>query len=138
MTAGLVHAAERALPSIPAPLAPPIAGLIGSIAWAASPATRAAVRANLAVVAPDRATSVRHVFVEQARNYLEIFKLRRLDARGIRAIVETRGWEHFTTAADAGHGCIVASAHLGPISLVGQILSANGYTVVLPVESEHS
>src|SRR5204862_7656649 len=73
LTAGLVHAAERALPALPAPLTPPIAELIGTAAYALSPGTRAAVRANLRVVAPERAdpATVRHVFVEQARNYLE-------------------------------------------------------------------
>ena len=140
VTAGLVHAAVRALPSIPAPLAPSVAAVAGSLAWAASPGARAAVRANLEVIAPERCSPamVRQVFIGQARNYLEIFKLPRLGAERIRAIVETRGWENFTRAADSGRGCIVASAHLGPISLVGQILSANDYTVVLPIETEHS
>jgi hypothetical protein len=88
LTAGLVHAAERALPSIPTPLASPLAETIGTLAWAASPATRGAVRANLAVIAPERATSatVRRVFVEQAHNYLEIFRIPRLGAATIRAM----------------------------------------------------
>jgi len=140
LTAGLVHAAERALPSIPAPLDPPIATAIGTLAWAASSKTRAAVRANLGVIAPERCTpaTIRHVFIEQARNYLEIFKIPRIGAATIRGMVEKRGWEHFTDAAAGGRGVIVASAHLGPISLVGQVLSAHDYTVVLPIETEHS
>ena len=138
VTAGVVHAAERVLPSIPAPFATPIAELAGTLAWAGSASARDAVRANLAVIAPDGHVSVRHLFVEQARNYLEIFSIGRLGPARIRALVEKRGWEHFTRAADAGRGCIVASAHLGPISLVGQILSAHGYTVVLPIEAERS
>jgi KDO2-lipid IV(A) lauroyltransferase len=138
LTAGLVHAAELAIPSIPAPLAPPIAEAIGTLAFAASPRARAAVRANLAVIAPGQRVSARRVFAEQVRNYLEIFKIPRIGAAAIRAMVEKRGWEHFTRAADARQGVIVASAHLGPISLVGQILTAHDYAVVLPVETERS
>jgi len=140
LTAGLVRAAELALPSIPTSLAPPLASAAGTVAWATSPQRRAAVRANLEVVAPDRCSPamVRRVFVEQALNYLEIFRIQRLGAATIRAIVEKRGWESFTGAVAQGRGVIVASAHLGPISLVGQILSAYGHTVVLPIEAEHS
>ena len=69
LTAGLVHAAERALPALPAPLTPPIAELIGTAAYALSPGARAAVRANLRVVAPERAdgATVRRVFVERTK-----------------------------------------------------------------------
>jgi len=138
LTAGLVHAAERAIPRIPAPLAPPIAEAIGTLAFAASPRARAAVRANLAVIAPGQPVSARRVFAEQVRNYLEIFRIPRIGASTIRTMVERRGWENFTRAADTKQGVIVASAHLGPISLVGQILSAHDYTVVLPIEIERS
>jgi len=36
----------------------------------------------------------------------------------------------------SGEGVICASAHLGPISLVGQILVARGYRVTMPLETE--
>ena len=136
----LVHAGERVLPAIPGGLVWPIAQGLGSIAYFASPGTRAAVRANLAVVAPGRdgAGMVRHIFAEQSRNYLDIFRLTRTDAAALRAGVEKRGWERFTEAHAEGKGVIVASAHLGPISVVGQILVASGYDTVLPIEVEHS
>src|SRR5262249_39170329 len=106
LTAGLVRAAELALPSIPTSLAPPLASAAGTVAWATSPQRRAAVRANLEVVAPDRCSPamVRRVFVEQALNYLEIFRIQRLGAATIRAIVEKRGWESFTGAVAQGRG----------------------------------
>ena len=140
LTAGLVHAAERALPALPAPLTPPIAEVIGTAAYALSPSARAAVRANLRVVAPERADSatVRRVFVEQARNYLEVFKVPRIPRARLRELVRKTGWEHFVRAAEQGRGVIVASAHLGPISVVGQILVAYDYPVVLPIEAERS
>ncbi len=138
LSAGLVHAAERVLPSLPSALDAPLAELIGSLAFAAQPRARAAVRANLAAVAPERRIDARRVFVEQARNYLEVFRIPRMGAARLRAMVAKPGWEHFVAAHALGRGVIVTSAHLGPISVVGQILSAHGYDVVLPVETEHS
>ena len=128
------------LPKIPGPLVTPIAQLLGTVAYAASPAAREAVRANLEIIAPERASAslARHIFAEQSRNYLEIFRLSRTDAATLRATIEKRGWEHFTSAHAQGKGVIVASAHLGPISVVGQVLVAHGYETVLPVETERS
>ncbi len=140
VAASVVHLAERVLPEIPGPLVTPIAEVLGTAAYAASPAARAAVRANLEVIAPGSATGgmTRHVFVEQSRNYLDIFRLPRIDAATIRASVEKRGWETFLRAHEQGKGVILASAHLGPISLVGQVIVAHGYETVLPVETERS
>ncbi len=113
---------------------------MGTATWLAAPSARAAVLANLRVVAPEQATaaSVRQVFVEQSRNYLEIFQLPGTRAERLIASIEHRGFEHFLRAHEQGKGVVVASAHLGPISLVGQILVAHGYATVLPVETEHS
>jgi KDO2-lipid IV(A) lauroyltransferase len=140
VSAAAVHAAERLLPEIPAALVMPIAQVMGTFAYAAGSGAREAVRANLKVIAPDRAGAAmaRHIFAEQSRNYLDIFRLPRMDAAALRASIEKRGWETFTTAHEQGRGVIVASAHLGPISLVGQVLVAHGYETVLPVETERS
>jgi lauroyl/myristoyl acyltransferase len=136
----LVRMAEATLPRIPDPLDAPAAELAGSLAYLASPSAREAVLANLRIVAPERANAatVRRVFVGQARNYLEIFKIPRTDPAVLRARIERRGWEHLVAAHALGKGVIVASAHLGPISLVGQVLVAHGFATVLPVESERS
>jgi lauroyl/myristoyl acyltransferase len=140
VSAAAIHAAERVLPLLPSALVVPIAQVLGTVAYAVSPGARAAVRANLEVIAPERASAslARHIFAEQSRNYLEIFRLSRTDAATLRATIEKRGWEHFTSAHAQGKGVIVASAHLGPISIVGQVLVAHGYATVLPVETEHS
>ena len=140
VSAAAIHAAERVLPHVPSALVTPIAQVMGTVAYAASPGARQAVRANLAIIAPGRASGslARHIFAEQSRNYLEIFRLARTGAATLRATIEKRGWEHFTTAHALGKGVIVASAHLGPISIVGQVLVAHGYATVLPVETEHS
>lgn len=138
--AAVIRAAERALPAIPSPISTPIAVTAGTLAYLSSAGARAAVRSNIETVAPGCATGalVRGVFIEQARNYLELFRMPRNDPARLRAMITTRGWEHFLGAHAQGRGVIVASAHIGPISVVGQILVANGYPVVLPVESEHS
>jgi KDO2-lipid IV(A) lauroyltransferase len=98
------------------------------------------VRANLAVVAPERNTSatVRRIFVEQTRNYVEIFSIPRLDPQKLLAQIRADGWEHVVRAYEGGKGVILASAHLGPVSFVGQMVLAHGYPVALPVEVETS
>ena len=89
-----VRAAERALPLIPGGLSAPLAELLGTAAYAVSPHGRADVLANLRVIAPDRAGTglVRRVFVEQARNYLEVFHVPHLAPERLLASIEHRGW----------------------------------------------
>jgi KDO2-lipid IV(A) lauroyltransferase len=111
------------------------------IAYRASPGARAAVRENLAFVVPQRADRerlVRQTFAEQLRNYVEIFRLARLDHEKVRQTVMTTGWETFTAAVAEGRGVILASAHVGPVSVCGQIIAANGYDITLPIENETS
>jgi lauroyl/myristoyl acyltransferase len=131
--------AEGTLPRLPTSLELPIAMLGGAIAYRASEASRAAVRENLAIVAPnrrDRERLVRQAFVEQLRNYIEIFRLARLDHDKVKQTVVTEGWERFETAVASGRGVVVASAHVGPISVCGQIIVANGHRITLPIENE--
>lgn len=138
--AAMVRAAERTLPAMPTAISVPASVAIGTAAYLATAHARRAVLANLAVAAPERASgaTARRIFIEQARNYLEIFRLPHTDPARLRAMITTRGWERFLAAHKRGQGVIVASAHLGPISVVGQLIAANGYDVVLPVEAEHS
>src|SRR5439155_739534 len=116
----------------------PIAEAVGTIAYLAAPRARAAVRANLAVVAPDRPRLARRVFINQVRGYLEIFQIPALDDKRLTAMVVVDGWDRFTRAHAQGKGVIFASAHLGPVALVGQILMARGFELTLPVESTES
>jgi KDO2-lipid IV(A) lauroyltransferase len=135
----LARLAERTLPHLPAALDYPIAKVAGSLAYQVSPAARANVRENLSIVAPlrtDRERLVRATFVEQVRHYLEIFRLARLDHEAVRRAVVVSGWEHVVEAYARGNGVVFASAHLGPVSVCGQIFVANGYAVTLPVEKE--
>ena len=140
LTEALARTAERVLPLMPSVLIGPLAEVIGTLAFLAAPAARRAVRANLAVIAPERNGSglVRRVFVEQTRNYVEIFSIPRLDPKKLLEQLRTDGWEHMASAFAQGNGVIVASAHLGPVSVVGQMLLAHGFSVALPVEIETS
>jgi lauroyl/myristoyl acyltransferase len=131
--------AEGTLPKLPSSLELPIAILGGAIAYRVSEDARAAVRENLAIVAPerrDRERLVRQAFVEQVRNYIEIFRLARLDHEKVKETVVTDGWERFEAAVASGRGVVVASAHVGPISVCGQIIVANGHHITLPIENE--
>lgn len=140
LTGALSRASERALPLLPRVLIGPFAEVVGTLAYLATPGARRAVRANLAVIAPERNSSglVRQVFVEQTRNYVEIFSIPRMDGKKLLAELKTDGWEHVARAYEQGKGVILASAHLGPVSFVGQMVLAHGYPVALPVEVETS
>ena len=134
----LARAAEWALPKLPPAWQGPISEIVGTIAYVAAPRARAAVRANLAIIAPEKALSARRVFVNQVLQYLEVFQIPRLDRARFDAIVRVEGWEHFLCAERLGKGVIFGSAHLGPIALVGQILMQRGYTLTLPAEKTNS
>src|SRR5438093_5944273 len=134
----LASTAERVLPRVPPAWQAPIAEVVGTIAYLAVPRARAAVRANLAMIAPERSLSARRVFVNQVRQYLEVFHIPRLDRARFDAIVRVEGWDHFLCAQRLGKGVIFGSAHFGPIALVGQVLMHRGYTLTLPAEKTDS
>jgi KDO2-lipid IV(A) lauroyltransferase len=134
----LASAAEFVLPRVPPVWQGPISEVVGTLAYLAAPRGRAAVRANLAIIAPGRSLSARRVFVNQVRQYLEVFHIPRLDRARFDAIVRVEGWDHFLCAQDQKKGVIFGSAHLGPVALVGQILMHRGFTLTLPAEKTNS
>src|SRR6266550_2752450 len=134
----LARAAEWALPRVPPIWQGPISEIVGTIAYLAVPRARAAVRANLAIIAPERSLSARCVFVNQVRQYLEVFQIPRLDRARFDAVVRVEGWDNFLCAQRLGKGVIFGSAHLGPVALVGQVLLTRGFTLTLPAEKTNS
>ena len=134
----LATAALRVLPRVPPAWQGPIAEVVGTIAYLAAPRGRAAVRANLATIAPGQALSARRVFVNQVLQYLEVFQIPRLDRARFDAVVRVEGWDNFLCAQRLGRGVIFGSAHLGPIALVGQVLMTRGFTLTLPAEKTES
>ena len=134
----LVHAAERVLPRVPWGLQGPISEAVGTIAYLSAPRAREAVRANLSSVSADGSASVRRVFVNQVRQYLEVFQIPRIDRERFSGTFRLEGWEHFACAHERGKGVVLASAHFGPVALVGQIITTRGYELSLPIEPAES
>ena len=83
----LATAALQVLPRVPPAWQGPISEVVGTIAYLAAARSRAAVRANLAVISPERSLSARRVFVNQVRQYLEVFQIPRLDRARFDAVV---------------------------------------------------
>ncbi len=133
ISAALSRAVETTVPALPDVLDAPIGEIVGTLAYGAAPRARRAVRSNLEVVCgrPDLA---RLVFVAQVRHYLETLRILRLAPDRLRDMVEVHGWSHLTRAQARGAGVIVASAHLGPVVLTGQILAVRGLDVTIVVE----
>src|SRR2546430_8981835 len=115
----LARAGERILPRVPPAWQGPISEIAGTIAYLAAARQRAAVRANLAMIATGQPLSARRVFVNQVRQYLEVFQIPRLDRARFDEIVRVVGWDHFLRAQRLGKGVISASAHLWPAALAG-------------------
>ena len=128
------QAAEWLLPRIPPSLQVPLSEIVGTAAFLFAPRQRAAVRANLEILAQGRPLRARRVFVNQVRQYLEVFQIPHLDRARFDRIVRVDGWENFECALANGKGVIFASAHLGPVALVGQVLMTRGHTLTLPAE----
>ena len=118
-----------------------IARIAGAAAYVFAPRARAAVRANLAVAVPERRHRERLVwqaFRWQAQHYLEILRLERMDMAGVARTIRVEGWENFKAAHDKGSGVVLTSAHVGSVSVCGQVLLTRGMEVTLPVERETS
>lgn len=130
----LSRAVERTLPGLPGALDRPLSEVVGTLAYLAAPHARAAVRANLAVIA--RPSLAHRVFVAQVRHYLETFRILRLAPERLLEMVEVEGWPSFAQAHARGKGVILASAHLGPVVLCGQVLAARGFHVAVLVENK--
>ena len=100
----LARAAEWALPRVPPAWQGPISEIVGTIAYLSAQRARSAVRANLAIIAPERSLSARRVFVNQVRQYLEVFQIPRLDRARFDAIVRVGGWDHFVVPTGRARG----------------------------------
>lgn len=141
LTLALSRAVARTLPALPDALDRPASEAFGTLAYLAAPRARRAVRANLAIICPQRADRerlVRRAFVLQARNYMETFRIGRSTPEQVLASVTQRGWEHFGRAVERGNGVILVSAHLGPVALCGQVVLALGHRITIPIEPETS
>jgi KDO2-lipid IV(A) lauroyltransferase len=114
---------------VPRTVAEPPCRLAGVIWYLTAPAARAAVRDNLRHVLGHAATRRQEVAVFQngVLNYWDTLAIPHLSPRAVLDLVDIHGREHIDAALTAGRGVIMASAHLGSVAFVGQILPALGY-----------
>ncbi len=122
-------AAWEAAARLPERVAARIPDQVGPLWYrAASRAQREQVRRNLARVRPGASEReltelVRAAYVSYARYWLDSFRLHRMDAEVVVSGAGGYGAEHLDVVRDAGHGGIVATAHLGSWD-VGALFSA--------------
>jgi lauroyl/myristoyl acyltransferase len=138
--------ASRIIPHLPRRFVMSLAGAIGFIAWLLASRARKQATANmLHVLGPEIKTTpagrrrlrktVRGMFTNNMRNYLEMFYLPLMTADELnRALRGIEGIEHLDKALALGKGVILVSAHIGPFNYLSQWFASKGYTVTIPVE----
>lgn len=132
--------AAAVVPRIPYAVSAPLAMAVGLGMWAASPAARQRVAANLARVpalAADsraRAAAVRGVFRHLALNYVDLFRAQHLPESRIQHDWQLDGGEHFDAALRAGRGVILITGHLGNFDYAAARLGIFGTPITIPVE----
>jgi lauroyl/myristoyl acyltransferase len=114
----------------------PLCRLGGSLWYASAPMARAAVHDNLRQIL-GRAPNWREVMVvfhHGAFNYWDTLLTPHLTQARFRALMIVHGAEHISAARAAGRGVVCATAHLGSVAFVGQIVPALGHPMVSLVE----
>ena len=77
---------------------------------------------------------VKGMFVNNVRNYLDLFTLKSLSSEKILRNMYVEGDEHLSVALAQGKGVIIIGAHQGPFDYLVQYLGIKGYDVTIPVE----
>jgi phosphatidylinositol dimannoside acyltransferase len=133
------------VPRLPRWLVPALANAFGFAAWLIARKARKQVTANMVHVLGPAVLStragrgrlrrtVRGVFQNSPRNYLEMFSLPYTPPEWIASHMDIEGVEHLEAALALGRGVILFSAHFGPIDYLAQWFSARGYQMTIPVE----
>ena len=128
------------VPFAPLRLAYRLAAFVGTCAYLVFAGPRQGITANLGRVLrlpPDHAEvrrRARLVFQNDARNWIDTLRIRRLSDSEILAVVEVEGWQHLEEAVRQGNGVVLVGLHLGNVDLVGQVLVARGFRLTIPVE----
>jgi lauroyl/myristoyl acyltransferase len=138
--------AAKVIPHLPYGFVLALARMIGLVAWLIAGSARRNATANmLHVLGPHiRATragrrrlrrTVRGIFQNSARNYLEVLYLPHMQPEKILSeLQDITGIEHFEEAWAKGKGIILVSAHMGPFNHMAQWFWAKRYSVTIPVE----
>jgi lauroyl/myristoyl acyltransferase len=137
---GLVLA-DLAVGAMPARIAYPLAELAGRSWHRLAPERRALVTENLRRVseAMGRPTSgpalrrlVRQAFIEHARYYLEVMRIRHYDPSRMAEQLDVRDWDRWEPVLRAG--VVIAVPHLGNFEPYGMFVAAHGIIATAPVE----
>ncbi len=134
---GLLTAASAAVAVIPRrAVGEPLCRVAGVVWYVSAPSARAAVRDNLGHMLrrDPKWHEVMTVFQHGAFNYWDTFAIPHLNLDRFRALMDVHGAEYLTAARGAGRGVVCATAHLGSVALVGQIVPALGHPMVSLVE----
>jgi KDO2-lipid IV(A) lauroyltransferase len=136
-----LHAADLVARLMPSWLAYRVADVVGR-AWHRRDATRrAAVAANLARVqswrgepadGPAFRRLVERAFVEHARYWVEVFRLRHYPEERFATMLRPVGWEELRPAFAAG--LVVTVPHLGNFEPFAHFLESEGLSGISPVE----
>ena len=114
----------------------PLCRLAGSVWYASAPVARAAVRDNLRHILRREPSwrEVIAVFHHGAFNYWDTLLTPHLTLARFRELMVVQGAEHITAARESGRGVVCATAHLGSVAFVGQVVPALGHPMVSLVE----
>ncbi|MDO8670305.1 MAG: hypothetical protein Q7O66_02605 [Dehalococcoidia bacterium] len=127
-------------PLIPRRIGCKVAGFLGYLAYYLVPGARSVVQANLRVVLGANASTTKvnllagRVFRNAAKNYFDLFWLRRLDLGGFGSLVRVEGADNLQGAIDAGKGVVVITAHLGNFDICGQEIAAKSLDMTILLE----
>ena len=136
-----LHAADLVARALPTRVAYPVADLLGRAWHRLSPARRAVVAANLARVRAARGQAtegrefrrlVERAFIEHARYWMEVFRVRHYPEERFETMLVPVGWEELREIfAD---GLVVAVPHMGNFEPFAHFLEAHGVSGISPVE----
>jgi len=143
----LYYFASVVVPRLPHSFVMALSRLIGFAAWLLGHKARKQATINmLHVLGPQvKATragrktlrrTVRKMFLNNARNYLESLYLLRLKREDLmRRLIYKGGLDHLDAALAQGKGVIILSIHMGPFDYIAQWFAFQNYSLTVPVEN---
>lgn len=132
--------ASLIMPHLPAKVGYRLTAFSADLAYLLAPNARRVIADNMRhVLGPDvdagrLRRTVRGVFHNTAKNYFELIRLPRLDMGQLERNLTVFGWSHFQRIRDEGRGVIIATAHLGNVDLVVQVLAARSIGIIVLAE----
>src|SRR5215472_9808398 len=127
----LFKIASVVIPRLPHRSMLPLANIIGLLAWLIARRARKQATANIIHVLGAKTLdtragrrqlrkTVRGVFQNSVRNYLEMFFLPSMQPETLLRNLDTEGLEYLVEALAVGKGVIIVTAHLGPFNYLAQ------------------